>query len=63
MLNKNNLFFPSFAVCFLINILFCLFYYFFFLQLRSNLVTEEDPLEKIPKEERGSVKDAEINYV
>ena len=32
-------------------------------QLRCNLSIEEDPLEKIPKEERGSVKEAEVNYV
>uniref|UniRef100_A0A0B6YAB4 Protein FRG1 homolog n=1 Tax=Arion vulgaris TaxID=1028688 RepID=A0A0B6YAB4_9EUPU len=34
-----------------------------FVRLRSSAVRERDPLENIPKEERGSVKDAEINYV
>ncbi|GFN82274.1 protein frg1-like [Plakobranchus ocellatus] len=34
-----------------------------FLRLRSSAVRERDPLEDIPTEERGSVKDAEINYV
>lgn len=33
------------------------------IKLRSSASTEEDPLEKVPKEERGSVKDAEVNYV
>ncbi|KAL8621069.1 hypothetical protein ACOMHN_040594 [Nucella lapillus] len=33
------------------------------IKLRNNLSIEEDPLEKVPKEERGSVKDTEINYV
>ncbi|XP_076446275.1 protein FRG1-like [Babylonia areolata] len=33
------------------------------IKLRCNLDIEEDPLEKVPKEERGSIKDAEVNYV
>ena len=33
------------------------------MQIRSCANTEEDPLAKIPKEERGSLKEAEINYV
>ena len=32
-------------------------------QLRSSASLEDDPLQKVPKEERGSVKDTEINYV
>ncbi|XP_005091186.1 protein FRG1 [Aplysia californica] len=32
-------------------------------RLRSNANTERDPLEDIPKEERGSLKSSEINYV
>lgn len=34
-----------------------------FLHLRSNATLERDPLEGVPKEERGSVKDTEVNYV
>ncbi|KAL3880071.1 hypothetical protein ACJMK2_032342 [Sinanodonta woodiana] len=33
------------------------------LQIRSNVVKEVDPKSHIPKEEKGSLKDAEINYV
>lgn len=33
------------------------------LRLRSNAAREKDPLEGVPKEDRGSVKQAEINYV
>ncbi|KAK7097927.1 protein FRG1-like [Littorina saxatilis] len=33
------------------------------IKLRSSAALEEDPLEKVPKEERGTVKDSEINYV
>lgn len=32
-------------------------------QIRLNTSLEVDPLENIPKEERGKVKEAEINYV
>lgn len=33
------------------------------IQIRLNTSLEVDPLENIPKEERGKVKEAEINYV
>ncbi|XP_055894418.1 protein FRG1-like [Biomphalaria glabrata] len=33
------------------------------LRVRSSAARERDPLEDIPKEDRGSVKEAEINYV
>ncbi|XP_059178628.1 protein FRG1-like [Physella acuta] len=33
------------------------------IKLRSNTVREKDPLEGVPSEDRGSVKEAEINYV
>lgn len=32
-------------------------------QIRLNTSLEVDPLENIPKEERGKVKETEINYV
>jgi len=32
-------------------------------RFRSNVKRERDPLEDVPREERGSVKDAEVNYV
>ncbi|KAH9523327.1 Protein frg1 [Bulinus truncatus] len=33
------------------------------IKLRSSAARDRDPLEDIPKEDRGSVKEAEINYV
>lgn len=33
------------------------------LQIRLNAMIDKDPLEDIPIEERGKIKDAEINYV
>ncbi|KAK7489862.1 hypothetical protein BaRGS_00018884 [Batillaria attramentaria] len=33
------------------------------IKIRSCVSREEDPKEKVPKEERGSIKEAEVNYV
>jgi hypothetical protein len=35
----------------------------FHFQIRINAKIEYDPLNDIPTEERGKIKDAEINYV
>lgn len=33
------------------------------IQIRSSISREEDPKDKVPKEERGSIREAEVNYV
>jgi hypothetical protein len=36
---------------------------FDFFQIRVNASLDVDPMESIPKEERGKVKETEVNYV